>query len=177
VRPAVLLLVPVVLAVASCTVGPDFHRPKTAVSASWQETGDPRVSTASATYRAWWKAFNDPVLDRLIERAYRENLSLRQAGVRVLQARAQLGVAVGEIFPQTQQAIGSVQYNRTSDRAVTAPAAKGSVEYWQSQVGAQASCEPPRVSRRLHSLRGWGHGNAKQVLAGGPGAGGKCFWA
>ena len=139
-RGAVLLL-PVLLALAGCTVGPNFQRPKTNVSANWQETGNGRVSTASATYRDWWKAFNDPVLDRLIERAYRENLSLRQAGVRVLQARAQLGVAVGEIFPQTQQAIGSVQYNRTSDRTVTAAAAKGSVEYWQSQIGAQASWE------------------------------------
>src|SRR5262244_1857806 len=138
-RAEVLLLMLVLGAFAGCAIGPDFQRPKTAVSASWQETADPRVSTASATYRGWWKAFNDPALDRLIERAYRENLSLRQAGVRVLQARAQLGIAVGEIFPQTQQAIGSVQYNRTSDRAATAAATKGSVDYWQSQIGAQAS--------------------------------------
>ncbi len=128
-------------ALAGCTVGPDFHRPKTAVSANWQETRDPRVSTGSSTYRAWWQAFNDPVLDRLIERAYRQNLTLRQAGVRVLQARAQLGLAAGELFPQTQQVVGSVQYNRTSDRGVSAPAAKGAVDYWQSQVGAQASWE------------------------------------
>jgi NodT family efflux transporter outer membrane factor (OMF) lipoprotein len=136
-----LLLIPALLAFTGCTVGPNFLQPKTSISAGWQEAGDPRVSTASATYRGWWTAFNDPVLDRLIERAYRENLSLRQAGVRVLQARAQLGVAVGEIFPQTQQAIGSVQYNRTSDRAVTATETQGSVRYWQSQIGAQASWE------------------------------------
>ncbi len=129
------------LAFAGCTVGPNFHRPKTSVSANWQETGDGRVSTASSTYHDWWKAFNDPVLDRLVEHAYRENLSLRQAGVRVLQAGAKLGVAVGEIFPQTQQAIGSVQYYRTSDRSATAVATKGAIDYWQSQVGAQASWE------------------------------------
>lgn len=140
-RSAALLLVLALLAVAGCTVGPNFQRPKTSVSAGWQETGDARVSTAAATYRGWWTAFNDPVLDRLIERAYRGNLSLRQAGVRVLQARAQLGVAVGEIFPQVQQAVGSVQYNRTSDRGPTATATQGSVSYWQSQIGAQASWE------------------------------------
>jgi len=60
--------------------------------------------------------------------------------VRVLQARAQLGIAVGEIFPQSQQAVGSVQYNRTSDRSPTAAAAAvngggGSFSYWQSQIG------------------------------------------
>jgi outer membrane protein TolC len=72
-----LLLILVLLAFVGCTVGPNFQRPKTAVSANWQEIADPRVSTASATYRGWWRTFNDPALDRLIERAHRENLSLR----------------------------------------------------------------------------------------------------
>jgi len=122
-------------------VGPEFQRPKVGVSPNWQETGDQRVSSGSTTYRDWWRAFNDPVLDRLIERSYRENLTLQQAGVRVLQARAQLGVAVAEIFPQTQQAVGSIQYFRTSDRAPTSSAFNGSFAYWQSQIGAQASWE------------------------------------
>jgi NodT family efflux transporter outer membrane factor (OMF) lipoprotein len=149
-----LLLILVLLAFAGCTVGPNFQRPKTAVSTNWQEIADPRVSTASATYRGWWKGFNDPVLDRLIERAYQENLSLRQAGVRVLQARAELGIAVGEIFPQTQQAIGSVQYNRTSDRGALAAATQGSVAYWQSEIGVQASWELDfwgRIRRNIES--------------------------
>src|SRR6266496_2039546 len=141
-RCRLLFLVPVLLAFAGCMVGPNYQRPKVSVSPSWGETGDQRVRTESTTYRDWWRAFNDPALDRLIARAYRDNLTLQQAGVRVLQARAQLGIAVGEIFPQTQQAIGSVQYNRTSDRAATGAFFNGgSFEYWQSQIGAQASWE------------------------------------
>ncbi len=118
-RCRLLFLVPVLLAFTGCMVGPDYQRPKVSVSPSWGETEDQRVRRESTTYRDWWRAFNDPALDRLIARAYRDNLTLQQAGVRVLQARAQLGIAIGEIFPQTQQAIGSVQYNRTSDRAST----------------------------------------------------------
>ena len=140
-RFEVILLVPALLAFSGCMVGPDFVRPKTTVSPSWLDAGDERVKTGPSEYRNWWKAFDDPILDRLIERAYRENLSLRSAGVRVLQARAQLGIAIGEIFPQMQQGIGSVQYNRTSDRAATAAAFNGSFDYWQSQVGLQASWE------------------------------------
>jgi NodT family efflux transporter outer membrane factor (OMF) lipoprotein len=136
-----LLLVPVLLAFAGCMIGPDFKQPKVSVSPGWTETGDQRVRTESTTYRDWWRAFNDPVLDHLIARAYRDNLSLQQAGVRVLQARAQLGIAVGEIFPQTQQAVGSIQYFRTSDRASTSAAFNGSFAYWQSQIGIQASWE------------------------------------
>ena len=142
IRSRLILLVPVLLAFAGCMIGPDYQRPKVSVSPNWGETGDQRVSTESTTYRDWWRAFNDPVLDRLVARAYRDNLTLQQAGVRVLQARAQLGIAVGEVFPQTQQAIGSVQYNRTSDRGALAAAANGSsVAYWQSQIGAQATWE------------------------------------
>jgi NodT family efflux transporter outer membrane factor (OMF) lipoprotein len=144
----VILLVAALLAPAGCMVGPDFLRPKTTVSPNWLDAGDPRVKTGSAEYRSWWSAFNDPVLDSLIERAYRGNLPLRSAGVRVLQARAQLGIAIGEFFPQTQQAIGSVQYYRTSDRATAAAVAAAtpggsatSFDYWQSQVGVQASWE------------------------------------
>ena len=141
-RSGLVLLLPVLLAFAGCMVGPNYQRPKVSVSPSFGENGDPRLSAESTNYRDWWKAFNDPVLDHLIARAYRDNLTLQQAGVRVLQARAQLGIAVGEIFPQSQQAIGSVQYNRTSDRASTGAFFNGgSFTYWQSQIGAQASWE------------------------------------
>src|SRR5262245_50427863 len=148
--PAIALF-PALLVCAGCMVGPNFQRPKTTVSPNWLETGDPRVSSESATYREWWKAFDDPVLDRLITLAYRENLSLRSAGVRVLQARAQLGIAIGQIYPQTQQAFGSIQYSRTSDRAAAGAASQGgnftsaqggSFNFWQAQIGAQASWEP-----------------------------------
>src|SRR6266480_3420482 len=144
IRSRLILLVPVLLTFAGCMVGPNYQRPKVSVSPSFGETGDPRLSAESTNYRDWWKAFNDPVLDRIVARAYRDNLTLQQAGVRVLQARAQLGIAVGEIFPQTQQAIGSVQYNRTSERAATAAlfnGGGGSIAYWQSQIGAQANWE------------------------------------
>ena len=139
----VMVLVPALLAFSGCMVGPDFKRPEVTVSENWLETGDRRVTTGSATYRSWWTAFKDPALDRLVERAYRENLTLRQVGVRVLQARAQLGIAIGDVFPQTQQAVGSVQYFRTSDRTTTAGFIGGgrALEYWQSEIGVQTSWE------------------------------------
>jgi NodT family efflux transporter outer membrane factor (OMF) lipoprotein len=123
-----------------CAVGPDFQRPKAAVSETWLDAGDQRVKTEAADYRNWWHAFNDPVLNELIERAYRENLSLRIAGVRVLQARAQLGITVGELYPQTQRAFGSVEYNRISERDPQASPTTN-LRYWQSEVGLSASWE------------------------------------
>ena len=123
-----------------CTmVGPNYVRPKAEVSPDWMEAGDKRVKSEPGDYRNWWQVFNDPALNRLIDRAYRENLSLRIAGVRVLEARAQLGIAIGEIYPQTQQASGSLQYNRTSEYSAnfTPPL----LNFRQSEIGLLASWE------------------------------------
>jgi len=140
------------LLLSGCMLGPDFTRPPTKVSQTWLEASDQRVKTEPAEYTDWWQVFNDPVLDQLIARAYRENLSLKIAGVRVLEARAQLGIAAGGLFPQTQQAYGSLQYNRTSEQSPQAgalPVGRGAVNpasnpllsYWQSQIGLSASWE------------------------------------
>jgi NodT family efflux transporter outer membrane factor (OMF) lipoprotein len=127
--------------VAGCIkVGPDFTPPQATVAKDWLDAGDRQVKTASSGHRDWWKAFNDPALDRLIDTAYRENLNLRLAGVRVLEARAELGVAVGELFPQTQQAFGSVEKYHYSKHAPTA-AFNQNLRYFQSEVGLQASWE------------------------------------
>ena len=92
-----------VLASPGCMVGPDYVKPEAKVASDWQESADPRVSSASSTHADWWRGFEDPILDELIYRAYEQNLDLQQAGIRVLQARAQLGIAVGQSFPQVQQ--------------------------------------------------------------------------
>ncbi|NTU47817.1 MAG: efflux transporter outer membrane subunit [Syntrophobacteraceae bacterium] len=124
-------------------VGPDYIRPQTSVSQNWLEVKDERVKTESAEYRAWWEAFYDPILNRIIDRAYRENLSLKIAGVRVFEARAQLGIAVGGLYPQAQQAAGSVIYSRTSERSSQAASSQGNIEfnYRQDQIGLFAAWE------------------------------------
>src|ERR1700732_3846699 len=72
------------------------------------------------TERLGLAGFRDPVLDRLIRVAYEQNLSLVSAGTRVLEARAQLGVAIGEFSPQLQHGAGSMIYDRPSHADPTA---------------------------------------------------------
>ena len=74
---------------------------------NWIDAADKHVHTDCDDLAGWWTVFNDPLLNDLVCRAYRQNLTLREAGYRVLAARAQLGIARGEIFPQTQNATGS----------------------------------------------------------------------
>ena len=141
---AILAATFLALACASGCVklGPDFVRPEAAVSGAWLEADDERVGAGPADYRRWWQAFQDPVLDSLIDRSYRENLSLRIAGVRVLEARAQLGIAIGGLYPQSQFAAGSLMYNRLSAGSIeTAGSGIGGLTYAQSQAGLNATWE------------------------------------
>jgi outer membrane protein TolC len=78
------------------------------------ETNEPAVKREPAEVSAWWTVFNDPVLNTLVETAYQQNPSLRAAGVRVLEAQAQRGIAIGELFPQQQNAFGSFSRNDLS---------------------------------------------------------------
>jgi len=138
-----LWLICLVLTTGCVKVGPDFVRPTADIRNNWLEDDGTRIRTAPADYRQWWTAFQDPVLDNLVKTAYAQNIPLRVAGARVYEARARLGIAIGEQYPQVQQAVGSVSYNRESERAPSAPQNSSGLgyDYKVAQVGAAASWE------------------------------------
>ena len=86
----------------ACMVGPNYKTPKAGVQAQWMGVPSSSRQRTKITQAYWWKCFRDPVLDRLIKTAYANNLSLQATGVRILQARAQLNQAIGNLFPQQQ---------------------------------------------------------------------------
>jgi NodT family efflux transporter outer membrane factor (OMF) lipoprotein len=80
------------------------------VASDWIDYKDPRVKSQETDISEWWRAFNDPTLSELVNRAYDQNLSLRVAGARILEFEDRRGIAVGTLFPQVQQ--GSFNYTR-----------------------------------------------------------------
>ena len=68
-------------------VGPNYCRPPAPAAENWIDAADVRVRNENDDLRRWWTVFNDPVLNALVCDAYLQNLTLRQAGCRVLQAR------------------------------------------------------------------------------------------
>ena len=86
------------LGLGGCTVGPDYVRPDADVNPSWLES-TPALQDEPAEIREWWMAFDDPVLTRLVHEAYEQNLSLRAAGLRVIQARAARGIKKFRVEP------------------------------------------------------------------------------
>jgi NodT family efflux transporter outer membrane factor (OMF) lipoprotein len=87
-------------------VGPNYHKPPAPVAEDWIDAADQRVRKESDDLSHWWRVFDDPILNSLICFAYRQNITLKEAGFRVLQARAELGIATGLFFPQVQTANG-----------------------------------------------------------------------
>ena len=92
-------------------VGPDYTGARAAVAPQWIDASDIRIRSHAADLSRWWSIFNDPVLNDLVYHAYNQNINLKEYGTRILQARYNLAISKGEIFPQTQAANGS--YTRT----------------------------------------------------------------
>ena len=79
-------------------VGPDYGCPPAApVAHDWIDSDDARVIPGPPACPDWWSVFQDPSLNGLIQTAYAQNLSLREAGWRVMQARDQRAIAAGNL--------------------------------------------------------------------------------
>ena len=105
-----------VLGLSGCVrLGPDFQSPKPAWIDRWSSPALEQSSQRSLNpdLRQWWQVFGDPLLDRLIDEADAHNSDLKIAGLRVMEARALLGIAQSGRYPQLQQAsVDSLYFNR-----------------------------------------------------------------
>jgi len=103
-------------------VGPNYCRPAAPVASEWIDYGNANLKSDERHLCAWWSVFNDPVLNSLVQTAYQQNLTLRQAGARIIEARAQLGIAQGNLFPQDQFAFGEYSRVKLSQNVANPPA-------------------------------------------------------
>ncbi len=85
------------LALSACTVGPDYRTPDTAAAKI--------DATASKPYdrsrfeSLWWKQFDDPTLNQLVEQSLSGNRDLRVAFARLRAARALRDDVANDRFP------------------------------------------------------------------------------
>ena len=104
------------IVIAACApVGPDYVRPDVPVNPEWLEAELDAFESDATDLAQWWRTLEDPVLDTLIETAYRQNNALKIAGLRVLESQARLGIATGSRYPQLQVLAGDASTIGTSD--------------------------------------------------------------
>lgn len=122
-----------------CTkLGPDFVKPETPTVEDWL-ADSPVINRDSIELREWWTVFNDHVLNELVAMSFRQNLSLQLTGLRIVEARAQLGIAVGRQFPDVQ-AGGTAATNRISENGPNFNSAADD-EFSSYELGFDASWE------------------------------------
>jgi multidrug efflux system outer membrane protein len=101
------------LALAGCTLGPDYQRPEITAPAAFQY--EPKDAAATAD-TLWWKQFQDPVLEQLIDEALQHNTNIQIAAANVEQAAAFLTQTRSQLFPTVGYGAGA-QRERTREPA------------------------------------------------------------
>jgi NodT family efflux transporter outer membrane factor (OMF) lipoprotein len=122
-------------------VGPNYSPPPASVAEEWVEANDPKIQVRHL--QDWWHSFQDSTLDTLVENAVAQNVTLRIAGARVLEARAQQSIALGNLFPQTQQATGSYTRTNLSANTANSPAAFNQIFAASPNAASIFSSVPP----------------------------------
>ncbi|MFC4278856.1 efflux transporter outer membrane subunit [Achromobacter aloeverae] len=133
----------VVCLTACKAVGPDFEPQRESWPGTWTTAALAQASAqgAEATHqdtRGWWRVFGDPALDALIAEADQYNAGLRIAGLRIMEARAQLGIARSGRYPQVQVATADALYQNRRQFNNTSPLPSS---FWQYSAGVNIGWE------------------------------------
>lgn len=99
-----------VLFLAGCAVGPNYKKPELQTPDKFSESA---ATQPSGDLSQWWKKFNDPELNSLIDRAIVQNLDLKIAIQRIREARALRGVSNSKLFPEFD-GVGAYNSNQRS---------------------------------------------------------------
>jgi len=95
------------LAVAACTMGPDFVRPQAQLPAQWQ--GEAVATATLDDDAAWWAGFDDPLLGQLAQQVLQSNLDLQLAANRVQQSRAARRISAADRLPSVAASVSGVR--------------------------------------------------------------------
>ena len=151
-----------------CTLGPKLETPASSLPEHWSQEaarldGSRRDATTTGTdealveEREWWRAFNDPLLTRLIMDADRHNREIGIAMARIDEARALRGAVAGERLPEVGLA-GEFSRARLSENGGgvgSAAVRLGLAETYQNsyQLGTSASWEVDLFGRIRNKVR------------------------
>lgn len=120
-------ILPIVLLVGGCQFAPEYEQPTAELPGSLglPETGD----ASQVELNRWWEVFEDPELNSWIERSLAGNLDIATSVSRVEQARARLGFARADRWPELS-ARGTAERQRGSSQ-LTSPGMGGTRSNYQ----------------------------------------------
>ncbi len=93
------LIVCLLLPLVGCMVGPNYHKPETEMPLSFEEKSSAEIVSDEELCQ-WWKQFEDPFLNSLIEEAVKGNYNWRIALEQIVEARAQVKIQNSYLWPE-----------------------------------------------------------------------------
>ncbi|HMN76390.1 MAG TPA: efflux transporter outer membrane subunit [Burkholderiaceae bacterium] len=98
------------IALAGCTVGPNYVRPTTEAPTAWR-IDYPKAAEVANT--KWWEQFDDPVLNDLVETALKDNRDVRVAAARIDQFLGALQSTRSQLYPQLGYGVDATRARTT----------------------------------------------------------------
>jgi NodT family efflux transporter outer membrane factor (OMF) lipoprotein len=149
-----LLLLP-----AACVVGPDYSKPEVVTPPVYKEAGAWVAATPSDTAPKgkWWQAFNDPVLNELMEQVDVSNQTLAAAEARYRQARAAVEGARAGLFPVVGASAGATR-SRAGEGSTVSRYSVGLDARWEIDLWG-------RVRRLVEAARAGEEASAADLAA------------
>ncbi len=128
------VLLAAAVALAGCTVGPDYVRPVTQAPEAWR-IDYPKAAEVANT--RWWEQFGDPVLNDLIASALRENRDVRIAAARIEQFAGAAVATRSQLYPQVGYGadVTRARASREGFPAIPEPV-NNQFTLYQAQLGA-----------------------------------------
>ena len=128
-RPGAISALLIALGSSGCAVGPDYRRPEVATPPAYAEAASSvrtAISSSDADMSAWWTQFNDPTLNRLIDRALVDSLTLEAAASRIREARLEEVQTAAAEYPSVGATGSALSYHSNSDSGSAAGGSTGS---------------------------------------------------
>ena len=147
-------------ALGACAIGPSYRPPVTPPAASGAFVSTAPASSADQPLPAsWWRLYDDPVLDRLVQEALSKNADLKVAAANLAYAQGLLGETRVGLLPST-----GLSASGDYGRARQTPGQPRPDSGWSYQGGFTASYEVDLLGRVRRSIEA-ARGNAQAVQA------------
>ena len=138
------LFMPLLL-IIGCSVGPDYKRPQNFSDQQIKSDLNLSADTTKLPSKEWYKSFDDPTLDELIENALANAPDIKAAGEKLLQARINLGISRAELGPEI-----TAELSTTKSKAFETADYKNKSTYYQSGFDASWEIDLWGKIRRLN---------------------------
>jgi NodT family efflux transporter outer membrane factor (OMF) lipoprotein len=155
--PHSLVLAPFALAISACTVGPNYRTPQTPTAdAAPFVSATPRIAASDQPPADWWRLYDDPTLDGLVQEALTENQDLKAAAANLLKASGVLAQARAGLFPTTELSANDLWGQSSSAELLASLTGAKAEPAWLGSVGLNVSYEVDlfgRIRRSIEAAR------------------------